>query len=93
MTIKNMNMRAEVRSTQPFHGIGIYAVEVRCIGERQWEAKLRIQGEQLPISCGSHHTSKSAAIDAALDRARQENERAQSVFEQWLSATKAELST
>jgi N-terminal domain of anti-restriction factor ArdC len=67
-----------------------YALDV---ARNQWEAKLIIQGEQKPISCGNHHTSKSAAIDAAQGCARRENELAQSVFEQWVSVTKAKLSS
>lgn len=88
-----MKMTASTRSAQPFHGIQISSVEVECIGERQWEAKLRLLGELKPVSCGNRHPSKGAAIEAALESARQRNDRTQAIFEQWIAETRAELSS
>jgi hypothetical protein len=45
------------------------------------------------MSCGNHHSSKGAAIEAALERARECNSRFQEAFEQWISQTRAALSS
>lgn len=38
------NLTGRTTYNVPFAGIQISSVEVQCIGERQWEAKLRIPG-------------------------------------------------
>ena len=89
----SVNMTARSTSTVPFEGIRIHSVEVQCLGEGQWEAKLRIPGEQLPVSCGNHHPSKSAPIEVALKCACDWHARSQEAFAQWISQTRAELSS